>query len=133
MTLRELFGSTDAHGRPALVSRAARAGGFVYTSGVTARDDKGGVPSGIPAQMEAILSRLEAILAEAGASFKDVLKVNIYVTTMEHKAEINDIYRRYFPIEAPARAMVQVSGLASPEYLIEVEMVAVDPAFSGKP
>jgi 2-iminobutanoate/2-iminopropanoate deaminase len=124
---KTLFGSVDSSGRPALLSRAARVNGFIYTAGITARGPDGTVPTGMTEQTENVLTRLQEILSEAGASMSDVIKVNVYVTTMEYKAAMNEAYKRFFPKEAPARAMVQVAGLASPEYLIEIEVVAAAP------
>jgi enamine deaminase RidA (YjgF/YER057c/UK114 family) len=100
---------------------------MIYTAGITARDAAGTVPAGIAAQTENILDRLRSILAEAGGTLDDVVKVSIYVVSLDGLATMNEVYRRFFPRRAPARAMVQVAGLADPDYLIEIEMVAVEP------
>jgi len=121
------LGDVDEQGRPRLLSRAVKARGLIYTAGITARDAAGTVPAGIAAQTENILDRLRSILAEAGATLDDVVKVSIYVVSLDGLATMNEVYRRFFPRRAPARAMVQVAGLADPEYLIEIEMVAVEP------
>lgn len=123
----ELFGSVDGSGNPALLSRAAKASGLIYTAGLTARDPDGTVPKGIKVQTEMVFERLESVLKEAGASLRDVMKVNIFVVDLRDLPIMNDVYREFFPEAAPARAMVQVAGLADRDYLIEIEAIAQDP------
>ena len=120
------FGSIGPDGQPALLSSAVRVGDFIWTAGaVPARDpDTGFAPNGITAQTESVLSRLTDVLGEAGATFGDVIKANIYLVNMSDFQGMNEVYRRYFPEQAPARTTVQVAGLAASDLLVETEMVA---------
>lgn len=123
------FGSVGPDGNPALLSRSVKVGPLVYTAGVVPPRNPmtGRVADGIEAQTEGVLTRLADVLSEAGAKLSDVVKVNIYLTNMNDFQAMNGVYRRFFPTEAPARTTVQVAGLAVPEFLIEIEMVALAP------
>jgi len=121
------IGSKDAEGRFVLLSRAVKAAGLIYTAGVTARNADGSVPEGITEQTDSILKKLSGVLSESGATLDDVIKVNIYLTNMADFAAFNEVYRKYFPGPAPARATVGVAALALPAMCIEIEMIAADP------
>jgi 2-iminobutanoate/2-iminopropanoate deaminase len=104
------------------------AGRFLFTSGLTARDDAGNVVGAgdMGAQTRQVFDNLEAVLARAGADFSNTVKFTIYVTDI-------DAYRDALPAErpfmvgAPAATLVEVSRLASPELMVEVEaIVALD-------
>ena len=120
------FNSVGPDGKPALLSSAVRAGDFVWTAGaVPTRDpDTDRAPHGIAAQTKSVLTRLQEVLGEAGATLKDVIKVNIYLINMSDFQGMNGVYRQYFTEEAPARTTVQVAGLAASDFLVEIEMVA---------
>lgn len=123
------IGSVDKEGQPALISRAVKCNGLIYTQGVTpGRDAQGNVLEGITAQTESIFSQLKAIVEEAGGSLGTVMKVNIYMTDLSHFREMNTVYRKFFPENAPARTTVGITALVVPEFLIEVEMVAAENA-----
>jgi len=123
------IGATDQEGRFSILSRAVKAAGLIYTAGATARKPDGTVPDGIIAQTEFVLTRLSEVLKESGASFADVIKVNISITDMADFPALNEVYRKHFPGPAPARATVAVAALASPALCVEIEMIAVDPGY----
>jgi 2-iminobutanoate/2-iminopropanoate deaminase len=101
---------------PPLISRLRTAGSMVYTSGVTA------APGDAPTQIRGCFEKLREVLAEAGLTLEDVVKVNVYLVDLTARdAYLNPIWREYFPTNPPSRTTVQVS-LGGP--LVEVEMVA---------
>ncbi len=70
------------------------------------------------------LENCKAILADAGASMKDVAKVTIFIKDMNDFARINGIYAEYFTEHKPARATVEVARLPL-DAKVEIEMIAV--------
>jgi len=109
-------------------SQAIVAGGFVFCSGTAGIDPVEGVPAeGIEGQTEQALKNLAAVLASAGASIDDLVKVTIFYADVDDFAVINEIYARHMPDPPPARsapANVQLPrGL-----LISIDAIAVAPA-----
>ena len=68
---------------------------------------------------------MQIILEEAGATMGDIVKLTVFIRDMELFDEIHDIRRSYFEEPYPASSMVEVSMLADPDLLIEIEAVAV--------
>lgn len=108
------------------VVEVARAARTVYIAGQVALDNKGqAVGKGdMKAQAEQVFKNLEAALAAAGASFKDVVKSNTYVTDMSQAQAIRDVRAKYFGQTPPANTLVQVVALARPELMLEIEVIA---------
>ena len=63
---------------------------------------------------------LAETLQAAGASFNDVALVQIYLTSLRHKPEVDDVYLRYFSEPFPVRACIAVSELPTPGTIIEI-------------
>jgi len=107
----------------------ATGGKTVYISGQIALDKDGkAVGAGdMKAQAEQVFKNLQAALAAAGATFKDVVKMNTYTTDMSQAPAIREVRARYFGDVTPASTLVQVVHLARPEFLLEIEVIAVVP------
>jgi len=72
-------------------------------------------------QTEVTLADLQATLKAAGADLKDVVLIQIYLTSLTHKPAVDEVYRRFFSQEPlPVRACIAVSELPTPETMIEV-------------
>jgi len=101
------------------------ANGMIYTAGLVAFDKNARlVGVGDPVkQTRQILANIRAVLREAGATFNDVLKCNIYLSDMRYFADVSNEFRKAFPKNPPARTTVQ-APLAEPEMLVEIEAVA---------
>jgi 2-iminobutanoate/2-iminopropanoate deaminase len=106
-------------------SQAVRAGGFLFMSGQIPIDpETNEIVSGASAvQAERVLRNLSIILEDSGATLEDVVKTTIFLADMNDFAEVNEVYARYFPIEPPARATVQVSRLPK-DVRVEIEAIA---------
>lgn len=109
---------------------AATGGKTVYVSGQVSVDAKGDVvgKGDFRAQVERTFENLKAALAAAGATFADVVKVNYYVVDLkpEHVPVVREVRGRYLDKDnPPASTLVGVAALAAPDWLIEVEVVAV--------
>jgi len=94
-------------------NQAVRTGSLLFVSGQIPLDTATGniISSGIQDETQKVMENLEAILKEAGLSFGNVVKSTIFITDMGQFAQINEVYGRYFPEQAPARECVQVAGL----------------------
>ena len=105
----------------------ATGGKTVYISGQIALDKDGKVvgQGDMKAQAEQVFRNLQAALAAAGATFKDVVKMNTYTTDMSQVQAVRDVRARYFGDVTPASTLVQVVHLARPEFLLEIEVIAV--------
>jgi reactive intermediate/imine deaminase len=107
----------------------ASGGKTVYVSGQIALDKDGKVvgEGDMKAQAEQVFKNLQAALAAAGATFKDVVKMNTYTTDFSHVQAVRDVRARYFGDVTPASTLVQVVHLARPEFMLEIEVIAVVP------
>lgn len=94
-------------------SQAIDAGDFVFVSGQIPLDPETMevVDGDIAKQTKQVMNNLDAILKEAGLSFKNVVKFTIYITNMEDFAVINEAYAKFLEEPYPARATVEVSKL----------------------
>ena len=103
----------------------------IYIAGQTASDKNGNVVGAgdMKAQAEQVFRNLEAALAAADATFTDVVKSNMYVTDLAQflLPAVREVRARYLGDTRPASTLVQVVRLARPEYMLEIEVVAVVP------
>lgn len=107
---------------------SVRGGRTIYLSGIIGARPDGSLPAGdMVAQAELAFANLERVLAAAGATPSDVVKVNVYVGDdyAMHAGPIREIRSRYFTDRYPASTLVRVAGFANPAYLFEVEAIAV--------
>ena len=106
---------------------AVAANGFLFVSGCPATDENGDLVGGddTVAQCAQVLKNLGAILAAAGCTPQDVVKVNVYLTNVDDRPLINPVRQEAFGAARPASTLVEVSRLAIPGAKIEVEAVAV--------
>src|ERR1700676_871604 len=109
--------ATDAKGR------------LVFLSGMTSRRADGTIAGigDIEAQTRQVCENLKAAVEAAGGTLDDVCRVDVYVRNMEHFDLIHKVRREYFRAPAPASTMVEVCKMTSPEYLIEINAIAVLP------
>jgi 2-iminobutanoate/2-iminopropanoate deaminase len=108
---------------------AVEAGGFLYVSGMLPVDANGDLAGGgdVVRQSEQVLDNVAAVLRASGASFDDIVKVGVYVRDMADRELINTVRRRYFGDARPASTLVEVSALAAPGALVEIDAVALLP------
>jgi 2-iminobutanoate/2-iminopropanoate deaminase len=106
-------------------SQAIWAGNLLYLSGQTPIDPvtKKLVEGDIAAQTDQAFNNLEAILNEAGLSMENVIKCNVYLTSMNNFRGMNVVYQTRFAAPYPARTTVAVHELPMGA-LVEIEMVA---------
>ncbi|GGV33973.1 RidA family protein [Streptomyces spectabilis] len=110
------------------ISQAVKAGGFVYVSGQAGFDEDGTtVEGGFLAQGRQAFRNVARVLEAAGLTFADVVKVGIFVRGMAENLPHTITLREEFLAEPyPADTLVEVVSLAQPDWLIEVEVIALD-------
>jgi 2-iminobutanoate/2-iminopropanoate deaminase len=111
-----------------LLSHAVRVGDLVFTSGEVAVDPQSGeaVPGDVKVQTARILDNLKLILATAGTSLDNAVKVTVYLRNWDDFDAFNEVYRTYFPADPPGRTTTQAGRLGR-QFLIEIEMIAAMP------
>jgi 2-iminobutanoate/2-iminopropanoate deaminase len=107
------------------LSFAARVGDLLFVSGIPGFDASGALPDGFEAQFGFVVKNIKRILDEAGATFRDLVKVNVLLTRASDVASMNALYAGAFgPAPYPARTTCVVQALPDPKMLIEIEAVA---------
>jgi 2-iminobutanoate/2-iminopropanoate deaminase len=113
---------------PVPLSRAVRAGGFLFLSGQLAMDAQANIVAGdVTVQARVVLERIAATLQEVGASMADVVRVTVWLGNLDDFAAFNDEYRKHFPGDFPARSTVQAALYKGAAVEIEVQALAPAP------
>jgi 2-iminobutanoate/2-iminopropanoate deaminase len=107
------------------LSFAARTGDLLFISGMPGFDDKRALPESFEAQFANVVTNIKRVLDEAGATFRDLVKLNVLLTRSGDVATMNALYASAFgPAPYPARTTCVVHALPDPKMLIEIEGVA---------
>ena len=107
---------------------AVRAGDLLFVSGCIAVDGEGNlVGDDVVEQARRVFENIRKVLATAGASPADVVKVTLFLTDVDDRPRINPVRQAFFGDTRPASTLVEISRLAIPGAKIEVEAVAVLP------
>jgi 2-iminobutanoate/2-iminopropanoate deaminase len=114
---------TLADGTPLPLSKAVRAGEFVFLSGQLGLDEQGRLADGITAQTEHCLRNIRVLLDAAGLDLANVVKATVWLTEVGDFAAFNQVYGRAFSDAPPVRSTV-VSGLVLAGAKVEIEVVA---------
>jgi enamine deaminase RidA (YjgF/YER057c/UK114 family) len=115
---------------PTTYSHIVRDGKTLYIAGQVGADAQGKVVGpGMAQQLEQVLKNLQIALKSQGADFSHVAKINIYVTDVDafRAPDAAAIRAKYFGANRPASTLVGVTRLASPDYKVEIEAIAVLP------
>jgi len=103
-------------------------GRLVFVAGQVALDKSGNLVGrdDFRAQIRQVFENLKAAVEAAGGTMNDVIKLNIYLLDLSHLPAFREVRDQYVNLEAPpASTLVQVTGLFRPEFLVEIEAVAV--------
>jgi enamine deaminase RidA (YjgF/YER057c/UK114 family) len=115
---------------PTTYSQAIRVTGaqsIVFVAGQVAYDKKGGAahPGDFKAQAREVFRALVAQVKAAGGTAQSIVKINTYLTDIRYRADLAAIRGEVFGERPPASTLVQVCALAQPDWMIEVEAIAV--------
>ena len=108
-------------------SRAVKMGHIIEVTGTVAADDNTELVGGDSAyeQTKFIIEKIEKVLVTAGASLKDVVRTRMFVTDISRWEEYGKAHGEFFWDIKPCTSMIEVKGLISPDYLIEIEATAI--------
>jgi 2-iminobutanoate/2-iminopropanoate deaminase len=116
-------------GQPAYthVVTVSGSGKMIFLAGQLARDGNGNLvgKGDMRAQIEQVGENLKAGLEAAGATLADLVKTNTFVTNYEEYAKHGDMRLKYFGPATPTSTTVEISRLADPDAMLEIEAIAV--------
>lgn len=120
IVMRKDMPKSDAPYSPAVVW-----GGLVFVSGQVSTDPSTGVfrPGTLAEETERALENLRAVLEAAGSSMDTVLKTTVFLADMADLAAFNEIYKRHFPKDRPARSCIAAGALPFGAK-VEIEAIA---------
>jgi 2-iminobutanoate/2-iminopropanoate deaminase len=109
---------------------AVQAGDLLFVSGIVPVDERRELVGGddVVAQARAVFENMRAVLAAAGCTFADVVKVTVFLTDVADRPLVNPVRQEVFGDTRPAATLVEVAALVIPGAKIEVEAVALIPS-----
>lgn len=124
--MKKIIATTNAPAAIGPYSQAVEMNGTLYVSGQIPVNPITGklVENEIKTQTEQVFANIKAILTGADYSFENVVKSTVFITDMSLFAEMNEVYKKYYVTDAPARSTIAVKALPLGA-LVEIETVAV--------
>jgi len=112
---------------PSGYSHVAKAGNTLYIAGQVPRDVNGNLvgKGDFEAQARQVLSNLKNILEEVGGGFQNIVKTTTFLTHFSYRETFRNIRAEFIPEPFPPNTLVVVESLATPEYMLEIEAIAV--------
>jgi 2-iminobutanoate/2-iminopropanoate deaminase len=109
---------------------AVRAGNLLFISGIVPVDGEGKLvgEGDVAEQTRQIFRNMQLVLEAAGCGFDDIVKVVAYLLNVDDRPAINPVRKEFFGEARPSSTLVEVSALAIPGALLEIEAVAAIPA-----
>lgn len=121
--MRDLIPMNSGNGLP--LAESAVGGGLIFTSGQLPRRTDGSVPEGFADQVILVLDNLRSALERAGSGLEGILKVNVYLDSLDDFHEYNELYKAYMAHAGyPARTSVEVCRFRG-ESRLEIDAIAV--------
>jgi 2-iminobutanoate/2-iminopropanoate deaminase len=126
MPIRRVISPAVAEAGAALWSNCLMVGNVAYFAGLTARGNDLKTIEGADEyeQTRIIFKKFRALVQAAGGKMSDIVKLTIFVTNIANRQKIAAARAEFFTGDFPVSSLVEVSNLASPEILVEVEGVA---------
>lgn len=111
---------------PYLIAPGWRVGDLLFLSGQASIGADGSIVGvgDFDAQLAQTFANIETVLAAGGSDLSKVVKVTIYLTDMGHFPRILEARKRWFTPPYPADTTVEVKGLALPELMVEIDVIA---------
>jgi len=105
----------------------AEGGKLLFVAGQTASDKDGNIvgKGDIEAQTHQVFKNIIAVLDEAGGSLDNLVMTTTYITDRKYREGYNRVRMQYYKTNSPTSTLVIITGLAHPDYLIEINGIAV--------
>ena len=105
-------------------SQGIKYGNLVFTSGQIPLNPKTGelINGDFKSEISQVLTNLNGVLKSGGSSLKKAIKLTVFLTDLSYFAQVNEVFKEFFPENPPARSAVQVSALPM-NAKIEIEAV----------
>ena len=126
MPIKRITTPEVAEAEPGLWSNCLVVDKMVYLAGMTARGKDLKTIEGLDEyqQTKVIFQKYEALMPAAGGKMSDIVKLTIFVTDISQRQKVWQARREFFTGDFPTCALVEVSNLASPEILVEIQGIA---------
>ena len=124
MTIRRVFSPSVPEPPPERWSNCLVVDGIAYVSGMTARGDHDLAKLDEYEQSKIIFGKIKGMVEAAGGLMADVVKITVYVTDIANNTKVWAARKEFFSGNFPASTLVEVSALAAPEILVEIEAIA---------
>jgi len=126
MTIRRVISPDVAEPPAERWSNCLVVDGVAYVSGMTARsaDPEALGKMDEYAQAKVIFGKIKSLVEAAGGAMSDVVKITVFLTKIANNTKVWQARREFFSGDFPASTLVEVSALAAPEILVEIEAVA---------
>jgi enamine deaminase RidA (YjgF/YER057c/UK114 family) len=100
---------------------------ILFLAGQVAYDKDGGVAhkGDFAAQTRAAFDAIKKLVEAGGGTLDNVVKITTYVTDMRNRPHFRTVRDTFFGVKGPASTLIEVSRLADPDYLVEIEAIAV--------
>ena len=108
-------------------SHVAKAGNTLYIAGQVAKDPQGNLvgKGDIETQVRQVFTNLKNVLEESGGSLNHIVKLTTFLTHFNYRETYRNVRKEFLQAPFPANTMLIVESLASPDYMIEIEAIAV--------
>jgi 2-iminobutanoate/2-iminopropanoate deaminase len=125
-TKQRVIATTVKEPPPGLWSNCVVVGDIAYVSGLTARGQNPEEVIGDDeyTQAKVVFQKISDLVEAAGGAMNDVVKMTIYVTRIQNNTDVWRARQEFFTGDFPACTLVEVSALAKPEILLEIEAIA---------
>ena len=127
MKMKTIHAATVGEPAPRTWSNAKVCGNQFFVSGMTAHDGQGKVEGdgSMYDQSMRTFGKIKALVEAAGAGMNDILQMNIYVTDIKQRKEVWRAREQFFSGDYPCSTLVEVSALAIPALLVEINAVGI--------
>jgi len=107
--------------------RVTEAKTILFLAGQIAYDERGGTAhkGDFQAQARAVFTNIKALVEAGGGTLANIVKLNMYVTDMRYRGDLVPIREEFFGKKLPAGTLISTPSLAHPDWLIEVDAIAV--------
>ena len=126
MSIRRVMSPAVPEPPPERWSNCLVADGIAYVSGMTARGLDAAALAAMDEyeQSKVVFGKIKGMVEAAGGTMADVVKITVYVTRIQNNVKVWAARREFFTGDFPASTLVEVSALAAPEILVEIEAIA---------